>query len=164
MTKAFIGLGSNLGDRREFLRQALLEIDALPGTELVQVSSFYDSTPVGEPGPNYLNAVATVLTDLEPGKLLWNLQRIEGRLGRPRIARNGPRVIDLDLLFHGTEALRVPGLELPHPRFRERLFVLVPMAELAPEWTDPVTGMRMDQLLRRRKPQDSVRWAGRIKL
>lgn len=164
MTRAFIGLGSNLGDRREFLRQALLEIDTLPGTELVQVSSFYDTAPVGEPGPNYLNAVATVSTELDPEQLLWNLQLVEGRMGRPRAGRGGPRVIDLDLLFHGTATFRRPGLQLPHPRFRERLFVLVPMAELCPEWTDPVTGLRMDQLLRRRKPEDSVRWAGRIKL
>lgn len=164
MTRAFIGLGSNLGDRREFLKRALLEIDALPETELIQVSSFYDTDPSGSPGPNYLNAVATVATGLEAEQLLWNLQRVESRLGRPRAARSGPRVIDLDLLFHGNTVLESPGLQLPHPRFRERLFVLVPMAELCPEWTDPVTGLRMDQLVRRRRPQDSVRWAGRIKL
>lgn len=164
MTRAFIGLGSNLGDRREFLKRALLEIDALPETELIQVSSFYDTDPSGSPGPNYLNAVATVSTGLDAEQLLWNLQRVESRLGRPPAARSGPRVIDLDLLFHGSAVVERPGLQLPHPRFRERLFVLVPMAELCPEWTDPVTGLRVDQLVQRRRPQDSVRWAGRIKL
>jgi 2-amino-4-hydroxy-6-hydroxymethyldihydropteridine diphosphokinase len=164
MTKAFIGLGSNLGDREGFLNRALRELDTLPGSELVQVSSLYDTDPVGDPTqPHYLNLVVLLTTDLPADQLLWNLQRIEGRLGRPHTGRLEPRVIDLDLLFYGDAVIDTPELQVPHPRYAERPFVLVPLAELEPGWTDPRTGIRMDHLLRRR-PEDSVRWAGRIKL
>jgi len=164
MTKAFIGLGSNLGDREGFLNRALRELDTLPRSELVQVSSLYDTDPVGHPAqPHYLNLVVLLNTDLPADQLLWNLQRIEGRMGRPRTGRLEPRVIDLDLLFHGDSVIDTPDLQVPHPRYAERPFVLVPLAELEPGWTDPRTGIRMDHLLRRR-PEDTVRWAGRIKL
>ncbi len=163
MTKAFVGLGSNLGDREANLRRAVEGIEGFPETELIQVSSFYDTDPVGDPGhPNYLNAVVLISTGLASDRLLWNLQRVEGRLGRSRSRRAGPRVIDLDLLFYGQTVLSTPGLEVPHPGCAERLFVLIPMVELDPEWTDPRTGLRMDQLLRERKDHDSVRWAGRF--
>ncbi len=164
MTRAFIGLGSNLGDRETHLERALEEIDRIPATELTQVSSFYDSDPLGDPGqPAYLNAVAVVETGLAADRLLWNLQLIERRLGRPAVRRQAPRTIDLDLLFFGQEVIRAAGLEVPHPRYAERPFVLVPMTEIAPTWTDPRTGLRMDQLLRERKGPATVRWAGRYR-
>ena len=96
-----------------------------------------------------LRSEAELATELAPERLLWNLQLIETRLGRPRTARRGPRTIDLDLLFYHHEVRRTPALELPHPRYAERAFVLVPLVELAPAWTDPRTGLRMDELLRR---------------
>ena len=163
MTKVFVGLGSNLGDREASLRAAIEGIEGFPETELVQLSSFYDTEPVGGPGhPNYLNAVAMISTKVSPEQVLWNLQRVEGLLGRSRTRRAGPRPIDLDLLFYGQQVISSPGLEVPHPRSAERLFVLVPMVELDPEWTDPRTGLRMDQLLREREDQHAVRWAGRF--
>ncbi len=163
MTPAFIGLGSNLGEREENLRLAVSGIEEFPETELIQVSSFYDTDPVGDPGhPNYLNSVVKVETGLDAARLLWNLQRVEGRLGRSRTGRAGPRIIDLDLLFFGNEVISEPGLEVPHPRFSERLFVLIPMAELDPEWIDPRTGLRVDRLLREREDHNTVRWAGRF--
>jgi 2-amino-4-hydroxy-6-hydroxymethyldihydropteridine diphosphokinase len=160
MTRVFVGLGSNLGDRQAYLERALAALRELPDTRLVAVSSFYDSDPVGDPSePAYLNAVAELMTELSPERLLWNLQLIETRLGRPRSARRGPRTIDLDLLFYDRLVLRQPGLEVPHPRYTERAFVLVPLAELAPAWTDPRTELRMDELLRTSN-RASVRPAG----
>ena len=163
MTTAFIGLGSNQGDREAFLRRAVQALSALPGTEVTRVSSVYDSDPVGRPGqPPYLNAVARLDTDLPAAALLSRLQEIEARLGRPRSGRGGPRTIDLDLLFFGRERLREPGLEVPHPRYAGRAFVVVPLAEMDPAWTDPRTGLRMDTLLRECGGLESVRWKGRL--
>ncbi len=160
MTRVFVGLGSNLGDRQAYLERALDALRELPETRVLAVSSFYDTEPVGDPTePDYLNAVAEMETRLSPERLLWNLQLIESRLGRPRTGRSGPRTIDLDLLFYDRLVLEQPGLELPHPRYAERAFVLVPMAELAPAWTDPRTDLRMDELLRTTN-RASVRPAG----
>jgi 2-amino-4-hydroxy-6-hydroxymethyldihydropteridine diphosphokinase len=164
MTKAFIGLGSNLGDRERFLREAVEAMEGIPETEVERVSSFYDSDPQGDPAqPAYLNAVAGLQTGLSPDRLLWNLQLIEFRLGRPRARRNGPRTIDLDLLFYGDEVIDRTGLTVPHPRYPERPFVLVPLVELEPGLVDPRTGMRVDRLLRDRRNVASVRWVGRFR-
>ncbi len=164
MTKAFIGLGSNLGDRERFLREAVEAMEGIPETEVERVSSFYDSDPQGDPAqPAYLNAVAGVETDLPPDRLLWNLQLIEFRLGRPRARRNGPRTLDLDLLFYGDEVIDRTGLTVPHPRYAERPFVLVPLVELEPGLVDPRTGIRVDRLLRDRRNVASVRWVGRFR-
>ena len=161
MTKAFVGLGSNLGDRVAHLRRALEGMSAIPKTEVVRVSSTYDSEPAGAPGePRYLNAVAELSTTLSARGLLWNLQLIEGRMGRPRAGRSGPRTIDLDLLFFGEETIHEPGLEVPHPRLLERDFVLVPLGELDPWWVDPRTGMRICDLLRDRRTAPPLRWRG----
>ena len=163
MTKSFVGLGSNLGDRERTLRRAVEEIGFLPGTEVVRVSSFYRTDPVGDTEqPEYLNAVAELRTELPPPGLLWNLQRIESRLGRGKRNRSGPRPVDLDLLFYDGLVLSIPGLDLPHPRFAERSFVLVPMVELDPGWLDPRSGLRMDELLRERPGRGRVRWSRRF--
>lgn len=161
MTKVFVGLGSNLGDRVGHLRRALEAMASIPETKLVRVSSYYDSEPVGDPGePRYLNAVAELSTSLSAQRLLWNLQLVESRLGRPRTRRAGPRTIDLDILFFGGETIREPGLEVPHPRLLERDFVLVPLGELDPMWVDPRTGLRICDLLRSRRAASPVRWRG----
>lgn len=164
MTRAFVGLGSNRGDRREHLERSVRELSRLPRTRLVRLSSLYDSEAVGDPEePRYLNAVAMIETGLGPRELLEGLRGVEEREGRPASRRSGPRTLDLDLLFYGDRVLEEQGLQVPHPRSPERLFVLVPMTELDPAWTDPRTGLRMDALLNQKRDHRSVRWAGRFR-
>lgn len=130
--EAFIGLGSNLGDRAAAIESALAEIAALPGTTLVARSSLYESAPLDAGGGDYLNAVARIRTTLSPEALLSALQEIEARHGRLRPYPGAPRTLDLDLLLHGDAALASAALTLPHPRMHERAFVLQPLQELAP--------------------------------
>jgi 2-amino-4-hydroxy-6-hydroxymethyldihydropteridine diphosphokinase len=163
MTRAFVGLGSNRGERRAHLRRALAGLNAIPDTCLLRVSSLFESDAMGGPGePLYLNAVAEVGTDLAPERLLEELLGLEGELGRPARDRSGARTVDLDLLYHGEARRSTARLRLPHPGSTERLFVLVPMVEIAPGWQDPRTGLRMDALLRERKHLESVRYRGRF--
>jgi 2-amino-4-hydroxy-6-hydroxymethyldihydropteridine diphosphokinase len=141
---AFIGLGSNLGDREATIRLALDDLARLPGTKLVKASSLYDTEPMGETRqPRFLNAVAEIETELPAARLLWNLKLIEKRLGRVRTHRWGPRTIDLDLLLYGDEVLSEPGLEVPHPEMLKRSFVLVPLVEIEPLRVHPVTGQSL---------------------
>jgi 2-amino-4-hydroxy-6-hydroxymethyldihydropteridine diphosphokinase len=142
VTRAYVGLGANLGDRAAMLRAALEQLAAEPGIELVAVSAFRETDPVGVADqPRFLNAAAAVETDLGPRVLLDRLLGIERRLGRTRAGpRFGPRTIDLDLLLYGDEQVDEPGLELPHPRLHERLFALEPLAELDPELVVPGRG------------------------
>lgn len=128
----YIGLGANLGDRGQALRQAVLALGQLPGTQLQAVSSLYSSAPVDASGPDYLNAVACLHSSLTPLALLAQLQALENAAGRERPYRNAPRTLDLDLLLYGSVRLQTPSLTLPHPRMLERAFVLRPLAELAP--------------------------------
>ncbi len=129
----FLGLGSNLGDRRSFLAAALREIGSLPRTVVTGLSSVYLTAPVGKvEQPPFLNQVVEVTTVLAPRALLEATQEIERRLGRERSERWGPRNIDIDLLWYDGPAIREAGLEVPHPRLEERRFVLEPLAELAP--------------------------------
>ncbi len=137
---AFIGLGSNLGDRAAELDGALREIDALPKTMLVARSSFYESAPLDAAGGDYLNAVAQVRTSLQPLDLLHALQAIEASHGRARPFVNAPRRLDLDLLLYGDLTLATAELSLPHPRLHERAFVLRPLAEIAPGLSIPGHG------------------------
>ena len=129
---AWIGLGANLGDARAALRGAVQAMAALPGTQVLRVSSLYRSAPVDALGPDYLNAVAELETALAPLGLLHALQAIEQAAGRERPYRNAPRTLDLDLLLYGDRQLDGAGLTLLHPRMAERAFVLLPLAELAP--------------------------------
>jgi 2-amino-4-hydroxy-6-hydroxymethyldihydropteridine diphosphokinase len=132
VTRAYIGLGANLGDRAAMLRAALEQLGAEPEIEVVGVSSVHDTEPWGLAGqPRYLNAAAALETDLSARDLLDRLLGIERRLGRTREGpRFGPRTIDLDLLLYGGERIDEPGLEVPHPRLHERLFALEPLLEL----------------------------------
>jgi 2-amino-4-hydroxy-6-hydroxymethyldihydropteridine diphosphokinase len=142
--KAFVGLGSNLGDREAQIRMALDELAKLPGTRVIRASSLYDSEPAGEvEQPNFLNAVAQIDTELTARQLLWNLLLIERRLGRVRSARWGPRSIDLDLLMFGELVVEEPDLQVPHPELASRSFVLVPLVEIDPLLVHPVTGHTM---------------------
>ncbi len=130
---AYVGLGANLGDAPAAVRQALRDLATLPGTRLRQASSLYRSAPVDATGPDFVNAVAELETTLGPEALLAELQRLEQAAGRERPWRNAPRTLDLDLLLYGELQQDDPVLTLPHPRMLARAFVLLPLAELAPE-------------------------------
>ena len=133
MTRAYVGLGSNLGDREQALRRALELLAEDPEIEIVAVSSFRETEPWGVADqPRFVNAAAALETSLSPQELLGRLLAVENALGRTRGEgpRYGPRTIDLDLLLYGGERLDEPGLTLPHPRLHERSFVLEPLAEL----------------------------------
>jgi len=154
VTRVAIALGSNLGDREANLAFGL---SALPGfiTNLRQ-SSWHDTTPVGvsPDQPRYLNGVVIGETTLGARELLDRLRLIENEAGRTRPSPMAPRTLDLDLILFGDRRIDEDGLVVPHPRFRERLFVLEPLAEVAPEWIDPGTGQTISALLQqaRRSP------------
>lgn len=145
---AYVALGSNLDDPRAQVERAMAALDQLPQTRCVLRSSLYRSRPFGPvEQPDFVNAVAGLLTTLQPATLLASLQALETRLGRERpVVRWGPRRIDLDLLVHGSARIAEPGLELPHPGIAERAFVLAPLAEIAPDLDVPGVG-RVSALL-----------------
>ncbi len=130
---ACIGLGANLGDARATLDHAAHEIGLLPGTRVAAKSSLYGSAPFEAEGPDYLNAVVLVQSELAPRPLLEALLEIERAHGRTRPFRNAPRTLDLDLLWHVGGPVDEPGLIVPHPRLHQRAFVLVPLAEVWPD-------------------------------
>jgi 2-amino-4-hydroxy-6-hydroxymethyldihydropteridine diphosphokinase len=143
MARAFVGVGSNLGDREATIRAALAELGAAPGVEVVAVSTLEETEPVGYlDQPRFLNGAAELRTELPPRGLLELLLRLEARFGRDRSAAppQGPRTLDLDLLLYGSERIDEPGLVLPHPRLQEREFVLRPLAELDPALEVPGNG------------------------
>ena len=129
---AYVALGANLGEARRTVEQAMDALDRLPQSRVTARSSLYRSAPVEAAGPDFINAVVALDTGLAPLALLAELQAIEARAGRARPYRNAPRTLDLDLLSHGEQAVDTPTLVLPHPRMRQRAFVLVPLAEIAP--------------------------------
>ena len=148
---AYVGLGANLGDALGTLQQALKALGRLPGTTLVRQSSFYRSAPVEAGGPDFINAVAELSTALDAPALLAQLQGLEQGAGRERPYRNAPRTLDLDLLLYGSARIDSPALAVPHPRLRERAFVLLPLAEIAPQRVTPgdlaaVAGQRIAPL------------------
>src|ERR687896_1077269 len=142
MARVYVGLGANLGRREANLESALALLRREPGVEVVAVSSFRETDPVGlVDQPRFLNAAAAVETDLSPRELLDRLLAVERALGRTREGpRFGPRTIDLDLLLYGDAVVREPGLEVPHPRLHERRFALEPLAELDPALVVPGRG------------------------
>lgn len=129
---AYVGLGANLGDAAATVRRSLQALATLPHTELAAASSLYRSAPVDAAGPDFINAVAALRTRLAPQDLLDALQQVEQAEGRERPYRNAPRTLDLDLLLHGDAVLATATLTLPHPRMFDRVFVLHPLAEIAP--------------------------------
>jgi 2-amino-4-hydroxy-6-hydroxymethyldihydropteridine diphosphokinase len=148
MARVFIGLGSNLGDRSEFLMRALKEIRNLGGTDLKNSSSIYDTEPVGNKAqPQFLNMVVELESALPARELLQKIKHIERVLGRKESERWGPREIDLDLLYYGGEIVNDAELKLPHPEIANRRFVLVPMKEIAPDFVDPLHKRTIGELL-----------------
>jgi 2-amino-4-hydroxy-6-hydroxymethyldihydropteridine diphosphokinase len=152
-----IALGSNLGDRHAHLGWALGELSSFVAH--LRVSSIYETEPaeVPDPQPQYLNAVAVGETALAPREVLERLLDIEARRGRERSSFHAARTLDLDLVLYGDRVIDETGLAVPHPRFRDRLFVLEPLAEVAGRWADPVTGKTVAQMrdaARRKSGQD----------
>ena len=139
MSRAYIGIGSNVGDRASFCRRAVDALRDASGIEVNKVSSLYETSPVGGPPQrSYVNLVTLVSTDLTPHELLDACKAIERRLGREATEmRWGPRVIDLDVLLFDDEKINEPGLEIPHPRMAQRRFVMVPLLEIDPLASDP---------------------------
>ncbi len=135
--RAYIGLGANLGEPITALRTALEALDRLPASRLLRASGFYGSKPVDSSGPDYVNAVAEISTCLSAPALLAALQQQELQAGRERPYRNAPRTLDLDILLYGSACIASPSLTVPHPRMRERAFVLMPLAELDPVRVTP---------------------------
>lgn len=135
--EVFVGLGANLGDAAGQVRQALAWLDELPGTRVCAASRLWRSAPVQADGPDYCNAVARLATTLTAPALLAALQALEARAGRQRPYRNAPRTLDLDLLLYGGGRIDSPWLTVPHPRLAQRAFVLVPLAEVAPQRVPP---------------------------
>ena len=146
MAVAYVALGSNLGDRLGLLREAVARLGDHGAVEAV--SPVYETEPVGfADQPAYLNAALRLRTDLPPAALLAGMLGVEADLGRVRSFPNAPRTLDLDLLFYGDLILESADLVLPHPRLHERAFVLVPLADIAPELLHPTTGLRVRELL-----------------
>jgi 2-amino-4-hydroxy-6-hydroxymethyldihydropteridine diphosphokinase len=130
---ACVALGANLGDAVATVQQALRDVAGLPDTQLFKASSLYRSAPYEAQGPDFINAVVLIHTQLSPLALLHALQALELESGRERPFKNAPRTLDLDIIFYGDVSLETAELTLPHPRWHERAFVLQPLAEVLPE-------------------------------
>jgi 2-amino-4-hydroxy-6-hydroxymethyldihydropteridine diphosphokinase len=155
---AYIGLGSNLGDRQANFRRAIELVSELPGTRITRHSSVYESEPHGRARNWFVNGVIEIHTDLDPQELLKSLQKIEVTMGRKKPAKgegaskksagkNVSRVIDLDVLLYGTQVIEERKLKIPHPELPNRKFVLLPLSELAPAYVHPVLGVTISELL-----------------
>ncbi len=151
MAVVYIAFGSNLKDRRKNIQDAICLLKAHPKIKIKKISSVIETKPEGAPRQkNFLNGVVKISTALPAGCLLEVLQAIEAKLGRKRRLRNGPRTIDLDILFYGKKLIRQAHLEIPHPRLDKRAFVLKPLCQIAPDFVHPVIGERISAIARRR--------------
>jgi len=149
-TTAYIGLGSNLGEREQTIRSALKALAEREGIEVTAVSRLIETAPVGGPPQgDYLNGVAEITTTLGPQRLLQVLLEIEDEFGRARGERWGPRTLDLDLLLYGDAVVETQDLQVPHPRMHERLFVLEPLCDIAPAAIHPVLRATAAELIKR---------------
>ena len=157
MVEAYIGIGSNLGDRRDLCSRALGLLSMLPQSRLIAYSSAYETEPVGDVGGPFLNLVARVDTELPVWRLMPILEETERGLGRNLEKRTGPRTMDLDLLFYGDQIIHDGDLVVPHPRLHERRFVLAPLAELTRNFLHPVLGQTVSTLLAALRDPQEVR-------
>lgn len=152
MINVYLGLGSNLGNRKKNLDDAVARIGALDEVCLITRSGYYETDPVGGPQqPDYLNCVVELQTEIEPFQLLRMFKRIEHDLGRMPGVRWGPRVIDIDILLYGDMIIRYDNLKIPHERMHERIFVLEPLSEISPKLIHPVLKKSISELLYHRK-------------
>ena len=156
---AYIGLGSNIGQRRRTLESALSALGETEGIEFIAISSLIETEPEGLPGQDrYLNAAASISTTLQPQALMKTMLEIETAHGRDRSTgqRWGPRRLDLDLLLYEARKIEEPNLVLPHPRMHQRSFVLGPLAQIAPDVVHPVLGVTIATLLERLIPAETA--------
>ena len=155
---ACVALGANLGDAVVTVRQSLRDVAGLRGTQLIKASSLYRTAPFEAQGPDFINAVVLVQTQLSPFELLHALQALELQSGRERPYLNAPRTLDLDVIFYGDVVLETPELTLPHPRWQARAFVLLPLAEVWPERvSNALMGAVQDQAIEKLPYSDSFR-------
>lgn len=162
MIRAYLGLGANLGDRRETLEHAISLLSQRPGIRLLRISSLYETEPVDVAGGWFFNGVVEAETSLAPQQLLETLLQVEEACGRPQTRGRGEeRVVDIDLLLYGSQIIAEPNLQVPHPRMHLRRFVLVPLAELDPGLAHPGLGTRVDDLLTQLPPGAEVRMVAR---
>jgi 2-amino-4-hydroxy-6-hydroxymethyldihydropteridine diphosphokinase len=147
--RVHIGIGSNLGDRRANAAEAMEQMSKLPGTRVVRASSLYESEPLGDAKTWFVNCAVELETDLLPDQLLKKLQAIEEAMGRKRVKgkRWGSRIIDLDILLYDQDVIEKKNLKIPHPELHKRRFVLLPLAELAPQVIHPQLGQSVSMLL-----------------
>lgn len=146
----FLGLGSNIGDRRSMLQRAMEAVAALPGTEVVRCSSIHETEPWGDVTQGWFyNCAVEIRSSLQPGHLLAAIKAIEQDMGRERVQRNGPRIIDIDILLFGSSVLRQDGLAIPHPAMTERLFVLIPLREIAAGVIHPIEKVTIEEMAKR---------------
>lgn len=144
MAKVFLGLGGNLGDAKQTIKDAIICLAQNPHVEVISRSCYYKSAPINATGEDFVNSVIAITTDLNPITLLKLCQSVEDTFGRERPFPNAPRTIDIDILTYGEEKHDLPELTIPHPRMTERLFVLLPLLEIEPEISLPKFGLLKD--------------------
>ena len=158
MHRVYIGIGSNLGDRKANSLEAIDRVSKLPGTRVVRASSLYESEPLGDAKTWFVNSVIEIETELQPDDLLRKLKAIEKAMGRKRVKgkRWGSRIIDLDILLSNQDVVEKRSLKIPHPEMHKRRFVLLPLAELAPHVVHPQLGQSVSALLANVKDEKRV--------